>query len=277
MYMVKVELIIVRHGYSCQNAWKSIDQRDEREPEKRINGYYPDPELTSEGIRLCESRRNSLSKVIQKRFPDKSYTVATSCLARTQQTAYYMLLKGTRQRYSIFPHVAEDADKRYNYPLECKEQQELLGPVVKHLYRDERGLVESDTKSNWSLFLKWITSLSDKDREDLFYKTKDGVYRTVLFTHYQLIEHALGEKIKPANNDVFLMNIDTDYPGAMTYEHLVKNKPVKSESVEGCRIADYADFIEMYASSSTSPSIRKHTSRKVKKVKKSHKKTRNNH
>ena len=266
--MVKLELMIVRHGYSCQNAWKSIDVHEEREPEKRVNGYYPDPELTADGIHLCEARRKSLARVLAKKFPGGSYKVGTSCLARTQQTAYYMLLKGTRRRYSIFPHIAENADKLSNYPLESKEQRELLGSTANHLYRDERGLVASDTKSNWDLFLKWIDSLTDKDREDLFYKTKDGVYRAVLFTHYELIEHALGEKLRPANNDVFLMNLDTDAPGAMTYEHLVKNKPTESDSLDGCRIADYADFIKMYSRSGST----KRASRKSKKARASRKK-----
>ena len=259
--------MFVRHGYSCQNSWKTRDKAEGREGDNRLNGYYPDPELTTEGIELCEARRKSLEGAIHAAFPDGSYKIGTSCLIRTQQTAYYMLLKDTDLKYSIFPHIAENADKVSNYPLPLPEQKEFFPPISTHLHHDKRGSIESDTKSNWNMFLDWVASLGEKERNDFFYKTDDGAYRAVIFTHYEFIEHALGEKLKPANNDVFLVNIDTNKRETMKYKHLVKNAPVESDRLAGCRIANYADFIESYIHSCGTNYKPRASSRKFRKIK----------
>jgi hypothetical protein len=54
--MVVVELILIRHGYACSNATKSIAKSISKNGElpQRL---YQDPELTSDGIALCKARR----------------------------------------------------------------------------------------------------------------------------------------------------------------------------------------------------------------------------
>jgi len=131
--MVLVELLLVRHGYSCANAWKK--------KQKALFWLYADPELTKEGIDLCEERRGVLESLLESHFPGHSYTVGTSSMIRTQQTAYHMLLKGTHHKtYTIFPHIAEVGFDVSNYPLPVERQRAILGPsVAGHLDKDLRG------------------------------------------------------------------------------------------------------------------------------------------
>ena len=228
-----VELLLVRHGYSCANAWKR--------KYKGIHLAYADPELTEEGKRLCEERKEALRAAIAESFPESSYIVATSAMIRTQQTAYHMLLQGTQSKYTIFPHVGEEGVTSNNFPLSAEKQASLLGPpgldrpggpsVRGHLRKDLRGSTNLENKSNWPKFLAWL-------------QKHDGPSRIVLFTHGRFIRRALKlpSTQKPHNNDIYYVKVDTETGHFLEKKKLTDfaDPPV---SVKGCRISTVRQYI----------------------------------
>jgi broad specificity phosphatase PhoE len=216
-----MELLLVRHGYSCANAWK-----------KKLMGIhlmYADPELTEEGKRLCEERKTALQDAIRQYFQELPYMIATSSLVRTQQTAYHMLLKGTHDSYTIVPHVAEEGFTPDNIPLSAQKQQPILGPsVLNHLKEDLRGSTSLKNKSNWPKFVAWAKA--------------HGLDRAVIFTHGKFMRTAMNISDKPRNNDIFYVKYDTE-----TGQFLEKKRltlfPEPPVSVEGCRIHKKLHYI----------------------------------
>ena len=246
-----VELLLVRHGYSCANAWSK--------KYKGIHLAYADPELTEEGKRLCEERKETLRSAIAKYFPHLPYIVATSAMIRTQQTAYHMLLKGTDTKYTIFPHVAEEGITPDNFPLSAEKQLRILGPprldrpgspprldrpgspprldrpggpsVRGHLHEDLRGSTNLENKSNWPKFLAWL-------------EKHDGPSRIVLFTHGRSIRTALKipSSQKPHNNDIYYVKVNTE-TGVILEKKKLTEFPEPPVSVKGCRISTVSQYI----------------------------------
>jgi len=210
---------------------------------KGLHLLYPDPELTKEGIELCEERRDDLVKIVDSYFPGHSYTVGTSSMIRTQQTAYHMLLKGTHDaKYAIFPHIAEEGFMMNDFPLPAKQQHAVLGPsVIGHLDKDLRGSTNYYNKSNWPLFVKWI----QHEGKDHLFKTEkgteEGVYRAVIFTHGKFIRHAL-EQPKAHNNDIFYVRLDAE-TGTQLETKKLTDFPEPSSAVEGCRIQTKIQYL----------------------------------
>jgi len=193
---------------------------------------YADPELTEEGKRLCEERKEALDSAIAKYFPHPPYIVATSAMIRTQQTAYHMLLRGTETKYTIFPHVAEEGITSNNFPLPSEKQAHLLGPSVRgHLRKDLRGSTTLANKSNWSKFLAWL-------------QKQEGVPpRVVLFTHGHFIRTALKlpSAQKPHNNDIYYVKLDTE-TGHFLEKKKLTDFPEPPVSVKGCRISTVRQY-----------------------------------
>jgi len=228
-----VELLLVRHGYSCANAWKK--------KYKGIQLAYADPELTENGKRLCEERREALESAIAEYFPESSYIVATSAMIRTQQTAYHMLIKGTDTKYTIFPHVAEEGLTSNNFPLPAEKQALILGPprldrpggpsVRGHLHKDLRGSTNLENKSHWPKFLAWL-------------EKHGGPSRIVLFTHGRFIRTALKipSSNKPHNNDIYYVKVDTN-TGHFLDKKKLTDFPDPPVSVKGCRISTMRQYL----------------------------------
>jgi broad specificity phosphatase PhoE len=221
-----VEMLVVRHGYSCANAWKK--------KYKGIQLTYADPELTEEGKRLCEERREALQTAIAEYFPESSYIVATSAMIRTQQTAYHMLMKGTDTKYTIFPHVAEEGFTSNNFPLPAEKQAHLLSPSLRgHLREDLRGSTNLENKSNWPKFLAWL-------------EKHNGPSRIVLFTHGLFIRRALKipSSNKPHNNDIYYVKVDTK-TGHFLDKKKLTDFPDPPVSVKGCRISTVRQYLSV--------------------------------
>jgi len=240
-----VEILFVRHGYSCANAWKK---------RRGLYGFYSDPELTEEGIRLCRERKRDLMRAIETYFPENSYAIGTSCLMRTQETAYYMLMEGNDAlKYSIFRHVAEEGVGANNSPMDPEPQKDALEkriPTIRdRIRRDFRGQTDLRHKSNWSMFLEWIVDMAQYDRDVLFHKTEtaDGtVYRAVLFTHGNFMRHNLDVKTVN-NNDIVFARINAAAKH-IDEKHKVTDygKPDPGNSIEGCRIKRAIDLINPF-------------------------------
>jgi broad specificity phosphatase PhoE len=233
-----LELIIVRHGLSCANTWK-----------KRLRGIhllYADPELTEHGVELCEERGPILQEHINHYFPDNSYKVGTSTMIRTQQTAYHMLLKGTEQRMTILPHIAETGITTNNYPLPAEVQRDEMGPSVSHhIEADHRGKTDYFNKSDWNKFLNWVYHLGD-ERERVFHKTDFGVYCGVIFTHGHFMRQVL-KVPKIENNDMFYVQVDVTDKRIVEQTRLTKFPAVPapfSKDTDSCRIRTYGDYLK---------------------------------
>lgn len=233
-----LELIMVRHGLSCANVWK-----------KRLRGVhllYSDPELTEYGIELSEERGPLLQKHIAHYFPNHSYKVGTSSMIRTQQTAYHMLLKDTDQQMNILPHIAEEGLMTNNHPLPAEVQRYRMGPVVsRHIGEDRRGITNYYNKSDWRKFLSWVYNLGE-ERDHFFYKTEDGLYRGVIFTHGKFMRHILKEPTME-NNDMFFVTVDLHHKRIVNQTRLTEFPAVPSpmsKDTEGCRIRTYGDYLK---------------------------------
>ena len=260
--MVRVELLFVRHGYSCANAWKK--------KQMGLHWLYADPELTKEGIQLCEERRSVLESLVDSYFPGHSYTIGTSSMIRTQQTAYHMFLKGAHHKtYTIFPHIGEVGIDVSNFPLAAEKQRDLLGPsVTGHLDKDLRGSTNYYNKSNWPLFVKW---LHHEGKHHLF-KTDDDVYRAVLFSHGKFIRDSLRQP-KANNNDVFFVRLDTETGDLLETKKCTEFPEPPTASVDGCRIHKHVHYL----TGASSPESKTNTKTKTKKTKtKTRRNSRNN-
>ena len=244
MAEVIVEILFVRHGFSCANAWKK---------RKGFYGFYLDPELTEGGIHLCRKRKPDLMNAIRQYFPGNSYKIGTSCLMRTQETAYYMLMEHTDLKYSIFPHIAEKGLGSNNSPMGWDAQKKALEKKIPHvgdrLHQDLRGKLTH--KSNWSYFLKWITDLSEKDRETLFHKTEDGKYRAVVFTHGHFLRDNLHIK-SVENNDIIYTQINATTQTIEEKHKLTEyTVPEDLHTADGCRIKKALDLLNPFLSRGT--------------------------
>lgn len=202
---------------------------------------YSDPELTKNGINKCIERSNVLKEKIRMYFPDNKYKIGTSCMIRTQETAYYMLMEKTDLKYSVFPHIAEEGRGYDNFPFAQEKQKEFINKlnpdITPRIEHDARGITDASHKSNWNMFLTWIHTMPDAERNKFFFKTDKGVYRAIVFTHGHFIKHNLNlEDVQ--NNDVIFTRIDAANKKILVCEKLTDfsfPKELKSD-VSTCRI-----------------------------------------
>jgi broad specificity phosphatase PhoE len=194
------DLIFVRHGYSCAN--KSRDKL------RGSHWLYPDPELTNDGIKRSELVGTELMKKIKALWSDKDYSICSSQMIRTQETAYYMLAKYTGKKINISPHIAEAGLTSDNFALPLEKQREVIKgrnpDILKSLGKDAREKQTNSGKSNWDLFIPWAIN-----HLDFFNKGSDGIYRAVIFTHAHFLKNSFKSKEKINNNDAVHTVINT--------------------------------------------------------------------
>ena len=177
---MRFEIIFVRHAESCANVWQD---------ETLIGqAVYKDPEITERGKSRSIAKYRKLKEIIKKYFP--SYTIGSSSLLRAQQTAYYMLAKHVKKPINIIPHLREEGFTLSNLANDRKTQLNFVEKIEPKMVsfiekgKDARDKQTITNKSHFPSFLKWA-----EDNLDFFAKGKDGVYRSVIFTHGLLLRH----------------------------------------------------------------------------------------
>jgi len=257
--MVLLEIIFVRHGVSCANAWGHTSML--------LEPIYPDPELSQYGIERSQEKGSLLKKDVDSFFPDKIYSIAASCMIRTQQTAYHMLAKSTKKPIHIFPHIGETINVTCNIPFSSKEQASILGSdIVEQIGMDVRGNVDKRHRSNFSQFVTWIHDLSEKELATLFgVADLNGipVYRAVIFTHGLFLKSIFGDKFFN-NNDYAYAKIDTKTHSIMKYKRLATfcDLSEKKAYTSGCRYSTYCSLAKCVLSRRKSQKSRQNYTRR---------------
>lgn len=235
--MVLLELLLVRHGVSCANAWGYTS--------KALELLYPDPELTRYGIRRSIEKGTILQTYVDRLFPDKKYSIGASCMIRAQQTAYYMLAKDARKPIHILPHIGERMPALCNVPLSTEEQRPLLGAdVVAAVGVDARGDVGISGRADWTQFLQWVHT----EGSPCFTRTTnvrgEVVLRAVLVTHSLFLQHVFHEFLN--NNDLLYAKVDTTTHAILEQRRLTDFRDLTDEKteVEGCRYPTVASFAQ---------------------------------
>jgi broad specificity phosphatase PhoE len=239
--MVLLEILFVRHGLSCANAWG-------RKGGKTYQSVYSDPELTTQGIQRSVETGPLLTEQIAKYFPDGRYSLGASCMIRAQQTAYYMLGRATGRPIHILPHIGEFNDKRFppgycNFPVSLAEQREILGPeIAAQLGADARGDVSEAALSDWPRFLMWASTAGEPFFTTTTNAAGETVKRAVIVSHSLLFRRIFDHMVN--NNDIIFARIRTDAFGAD--HHIITNErltdiPLPKEiegDVAGCRFGE---------------------------------------
>jgi len=234
--MVLLEIVFVRHGISCANAWG-------RKGGKPYQSAYPDPELTEYGVGRSVEKGPLLASYVADKFPDGKYSIGASCMMRAQQTAHYMLAKTVGKPINIMPHIGELSNGILpgycNFPLSPASQRKILGPEIV-LGVDARGDVTGDELSNWPKFTKWAATAGTPFFTPTVNSDGETVHRAVIVGHSLLFKEIFGYTLN--NNDVIFAKIDT---GAGEGARIVKQEQLsawkdipadKEADVTGCRI-----------------------------------------
>jgi len=74
------------------------------------------------------------------------------------------------------------------------------------------------------------------------FKTEDGIYRAVIFTHGKFIRNSLRQP-KAKNNDVFYVRLDTESGDLLETKKCTDFPEPPTTSVEGCRIHKHVQFL----------------------------------
>lgn len=105
-----IELIVVRHAFSCANQGKRYDRS------KRF-AYYLDPSISNIGVSDSITASYDLTKYIKSKWSAQNadalpeFGVLASTMIRAQQTAYYMLAGPLKKPISVVPGVGEKSPK----------------------------------------------------------------------------------------------------------------------------------------------------------------------
>jgi hypothetical protein len=232
--MVLLEIVFVRHGISCANAWG-------RKGGRSYQSAYPDPELTEYGVQRSVEKGPELQGFVATLFPDGKYSIGASCMMRAQQTAHYMLAKTVGKPINIMPHIGELSNGTLpgycNFPLSPASQRKILDPEIV-LGVDARGDVTGDKLSNWPKFTEWAATAGEPFFTPTVNSVGETVHRAVIVGHSLLFKDIFGYTLN--NNDVIYAKIDTG-AGARIVEQAQlsawKDIPADKESdVTGCRI-----------------------------------------
>jgi broad specificity phosphatase PhoE len=119
-----LDLIFVRHGFSCANALKA---------KSRIHIFYSDPELTKVGVERSKLCGVALMKKVETVWNREPYMVASSQMIRAQETAYYMISSRTGKPINIFPYVSEKGFTMDNYAMSKEDQIQILNTHNPHI------------------------------------------------------------------------------------------------------------------------------------------------
>jgi len=122
---MRFELLFVRHGESCANAWQHIS--------KLTQATYQDPELTTKGRQISVVLYSKLKKWLQERAvaaglssaKELNYTIGASDLMRAQMTAFYMLAFHEQMPINIMPFVGERGYSPDNLAFSREDQRQL--------------------------------------------------------------------------------------------------------------------------------------------------------
>jgi hypothetical protein len=178
------EIIFVRHGESCANAWQK----------EFLSGsqiLYGDPELTRRGIERCKVFREPLEAFIEEKWSTQPYTIGASALMRTQLTAFWQLARYTaghqQKPIHVFPHICEPGRTWDNIPFDLQKQRSIIKSreILEllddgHDYRDQQ---DRQTQSNMLFFLQFLAR-----NPSVFSVGADGVRRGVVFTHSHFLK-----------------------------------------------------------------------------------------
>jgi hypothetical protein len=241
--MVRLEILFVRHGLSCANAWGHRS--------KLLELLYPDPELTRYGIRRSIEKGASLKTFADRFFPDGRYAIGASCMIRAQQTAYHMLAHRAKKPIHVLPHIGERMPAICNVPLAPEQQRPILGAeVAAALGADARGDVGYTARADWDQFLTWAHALPV---DSPFFSRAinvrgEPVMRAVLVTHSLYLQHVFHEMLN--NNDVLYAKIDTATKTILEQRRLTDFNDLTDEKteVEGCRFPTAASLTQQAAS-----------------------------
>jgi hypothetical protein len=233
-----LDIIFVRHGLSCANVWSTKLYGS--------NIFYRDPELTNQGINTSKELSPILIKNITKIWDNQPYSIASSNMIRTQETAYYMLASVLNEPINIMPHICESWLSLDNYPLPKTDQTTILNEKIPALINllegglDARNVHNSWNKSSFSKFLEWASL-----NPEYFRLGSDGSYRAVIFTHSHFIKNAFRMDKIINNNDAIHTIIDTSDKTIRSHTKLSINS-LALNSIEscpdGCKIS-YCDTI----------------------------------
>ena len=242
--MVRLEILFVRHGLSCANAWGHRS--------KLLELLYPDPELTRYGIRRSIEKGTNLNVFADRFFPDGRYAIGASCMIRAQQTAYHMLAQRTKKPIHVIPHIGERMPAICNVPLPPEEQRSILGAdVAAALGVDARGDVGYTARADWDKFLTWADTLPIDS--PFFTRAvtvhREPVLRAVIVTHSLYLQHVFHEMLN--NNDVLYAKIDTSTKTILEQRRLTDFNDLTDEKteVEGCRYPTFVSLTQQAAGS----------------------------
>jgi broad specificity phosphatase PhoE len=223
-----LDLILIRHAQSCGNIWKTKS--------KFTQITYRDPEITEAGIKTSKRLSGILQRKIREAWKDEPYSVCSSQMIRTQETAYYMV----GRPINIIPHIAEDGITLDNYSLSKDAQRKIIGErnpnILASLDKgiDSREKQTMKDKSNWNTFLKWA-----EKNPGSFGKGSDNVYRAVIFTHSKFLQNSLGlskaDKVK--NNNGFRVVITNGTISNTT--RLDIGETIDNGGPDKCKISPY--------------------------------------
>lgn len=219
---MRFELLFVRHGESCANAWQHIN--------KLKQATYQDPELTTKGRQISIVLYPKLKKWLQERAQaaglssakDLNYTIGASDLMRSQMTAMYMLAFHEQLPINIMPFVGERGYSPDNLAFSHDNQRKFYESSLPDILpllnagKDARNKQGYLNKSNFPSFMEWA-----KQNTDFFGKGPDGVYRSIIFTHSQFLQSAFKTKdvegdpfSKITNNDLVYTVVDDAAQGS---------------------------------------------------------------
>jgi len=227
----RYEFILIRHAQSCANIWKGKS--------KLRQVTYRDPEITEAGVQTSLRLSGILQKKINMLWKNEPYSVCSSQMIRSQETAYYM----TKQPINVVPHVAEDGITLDNFALTKEKQRTIIGrrnpKILENLDKgiDSREKQTLTKKSSWSAFLKWADN-----NPGSFSIGSDGVYRAVIFTHSHFLVVSLGLKTKVKNNNGYFVTVGG---GAITNSNRLDIGETIGNGPDKCRISPYKETLKV--------------------------------
>jgi len=176
---------------------------------------------------------------------NEPFTVGSSQMIRTQETAYYMLAGDTSIPIHILPHIAEKGISYDNFSLPKHAQYNILqqrNPAIISSLEAGLDAREKQTafgKSNWNLFINWAIN-----HPEFFHQGTDGIYRGVIFTHSKFLQSTFQLTEKIINNNGLHTIVDTNmqrkYP---TYTRIDIGEINPSSCPDNCFISPCPDSI----------------------------------
>jgi len=220
------EIIFVRHGISCGNAWAQTAYG--------MQTLYPDPELSKSGVDRSKVLSASLVENLRVLWPSEPFTVCASQMIRAQETAFYMLSSVLGLPIHVIPHVGETGLTLDNFALKHVDQVHIMmkrnPAVVDMLIKGHDGRLPQTlwNKSNYDLFIQWALK-----HPDFFAIGSDGRYRAVIFTHSNFLKATFKMDKKLDNNTAIFTVIDTSKKSELQFEYLT-NHGLSTEVINDC-------------------------------------------